>query len=387
MSKLEMTKKTVPVQVQSDLLWEPRSIFWGARLQIAREFRELTQKTLADKVSASPALISLCEAGIKSPSLDLVQAFGEVLGFEPEFFSHEVGDLFHEEQCSFRHRRSAQERVKAKIRAHATLIGMVIGRLKSLLRFPSQDIPCFPLSRGTASEVEEAAESCRKHWKLGIDGPLMQVGRVFERAGVVIVPHLVNTTKIDAFSRCGPTAVIFLNKTIKSPSRWNFDICHEGGHLVMHGGIQTGSIETERAADRFASAFLMPKRAFSRDFSMGDAADWKHIFAMKRRWNASAAAIVRRAFDLGLIDAVRYRKAYKQMSFQKWTVKGEPEEPAFQEPELLADALISLGTRVKVTIDDLRQQLHFTPETFREVTGVVVPPAKLKLSPVIPFSR
>jgi Zn-dependent peptidase ImmA (M78 family) len=215
----------------------------------------------------------------------------------------------------------------------------------------------------------------------------MQVGRVFEHAGVVIVPHLVKTTKIDAFSRCGPTAVIFLNKTIPSASRWNFDIAHEGGHLVMHPGIETGSIETEREADRFASAFLMPRKAFSRDFSRGDVADWKHIFAIKRSWQASAGAVVRRAYDLGLIDAVRYRKAFKYMSFHKWTVKGEPEEPVFQEPEILSGALASLGTRVKTTIDELRQQLRFTHETFREVTGVVVPATDLKLSPIIPFSR
>jgi Zn-dependent peptidase ImmA (M78 family)/transcriptional regulator with XRE-family HTH domain len=380
-----MTKTIIPTRVQSELLWEPRPVFWGVRLQIAREFKELTQKTLADRVSASPALISLCEAGRKNPSPDLVQAFGEVLGFEAEFFFDKVEDLFHEEQCSFRHKRSAQERVKAKIRAHATLIGMVIGRLRSLLRFPPQNIPSFALSKGTRSEIEDAAESCRKYWNLGIDGPINQVGRVFERAGVVIVPHLVQTTKIDAFSRCGPTAIIFLNKTIPSASRWNFDLAHEGGHLVMHAGIETGSIETEREANRFASAFLMPRKAFSRDFSTGDAADWKHIFAIKRRWHASAGAIVKRAYELGLIDAVRYRKNYKYMSFQKWTVKGEPEEPAFQEPELLSIALASLGNRVKVTLDELRQQLHFTQETFREVTGVVVPPAKLKLSPVIPF--
>src|SRR5205823_2097945 len=126
-----------------------------------------------------------------------------------------------------------------------------------------------------------------------------------------------------------------------------------GGHLVMHPGIETGSIETERQADRFASAFLMPRKAFSREFLMGDPADWKHIFAIKRRWQASAGAIIRRAFDLGLVDAVRYRKAYKYMSFQKWTTTGEPEEPAFQEPEILSVALASLGTRVRTTMDEL----------------------------------
>jgi Zn-dependent peptidase ImmA (M78 family)/transcriptional regulator with XRE-family HTH domain len=383
MKNSEMTKAKIQ-RLRSELLWEPRQIFWGARLQIAREFKELTQKTLADEVAASPALISLCEAGRKNPSVDLVQAFGEVLGFEPEFFFQEVDDCFREEQCSFRHRRSAPERMKTKIRAHATLIGMVIGRLRSLLRFPPQDIPSFPLTTGTATEIEDTADNCRKHWNLGLDGPIMQVGRVFERAGVVIVPHLVKTTKIDAFSRCGPTSVIFLNKSIPSTSRWNFDIAHEGGHLVMHSGMETGSIETERQANRFASAFLMPRRAFSHEFSVAEFS-WRHVFSFKRRWHTSASSIVRRAFDLGLIDAVQYRKAYKYMSFQGWTTKGEPEEPAFQEPELLSAALMSLGNRVKLTMEDLRTQLHFTPETFKNVTGVVIPAKKPKNSTVIPI--
>src|SRR6266478_8126065 len=114
-------------RAQTGVLWEarPREIFWGDRLGIAREFRGLTQKELSEAVSASPALVSLCEGGKKNPSRDLVEAFGSVLGFEPEFFYGELKDVFREEQCSFRHRRSTPERTKAKIRAHGTLIGLV----------------------------------------------------------------------------------------------------------------------------------------------------------------------------------------------------------------------------------------------------------------------
>jgi len=65
----------------------PNEIFWGERLQLAREFRELTQTQLAEKVVASCALISLCENGKKrEPSRDLVEACADVLGFHPEFF-------------------------------------------------------------------------------------------------------------------------------------------------------------------------------------------------------------------------------------------------------------------------------------------------------------
>ena len=70
-----------------------------------------------------------------------------------------------------------------------------------------------------------AAEQCRQHWKLGLDTPLLQTGRVLEHAGVIIVRHLVKSTKVDAFSRYGRTTVIFLNQEI--PTR-------RGGILILH---------------------------------------------------------------------------------------------------------------------------------------------------------
>lgn len=364
----------------------PRDVFWGDRLQIAREFKGLTQKDLSEAVAASPALVSLCESGKKNPSRDLVEAFSSILGFEPEFFYAAIEDVFREEQCSFRHRRSTSERTKNKIRAHGTLIGLVIARLRTLFHFPIQDVPHIPASVSIAEEIESAAEQCRKHWNLSVESPIMEIGRVLEHAGVVIVPSLSESQKVDAFSRYGPTAIIVLNQAVKSTSRWHFDIGHECGHLVMHPGIHTGSPETEMAADRFASAFLMPRRAFARDFRPGSSFSWPHIFALKRRWRTSAAAIVRRAYDLGLLGAVEYRKAYKHMAWKRWSSNGEPEEPSFQAPELLANALNSLGTKVELTLEALRKDLRFTADTFREVTGVAVPAEANRIRP-IPFPR
>lgn len=358
-------------------------IFVGERLQVAREFRGLTQKQLGDAVAASHALVSLCETGKKKdPATDLVEAFGAVLGFEPAFFYRSLEDVFREEECSFRHRRTTPERLKTQIRAHATLIGMVIERLRSHFRFPQFNVPTMPAS--TIEEIETAAERCRLHWNLGLDGPILQAGRVLEHAGVIIVPHLVQSTKVDAFSRHGRTTIIFLNQAIPSTSRWTFDIAHECGHLVMHPGLCTGSIETEAGADRFASAFLLPRKSFGRDFGMKPFS-WGHIFDLKRRWRVSAAAIVVRAYHLGLLGAVGYRQAFKYMSAKGWRSNGEPYEPAFQAPELLTTALNGLGTKVELTLEALCRELHFVPETFRDVTGVSVPAPKSKPIDVIPF--
>jgi Zn-dependent peptidase ImmA (M78 family)/DNA-binding XRE family transcriptional regulator len=361
----------------------PGESFVGARLQLAREFRGLTQKQLGDEVLASHALISYCENGKKQdPTTDLVEAFAAVLGFLPGFFYRAIDDMFLEQECSFRHRRSTPERLKTQIRAHGTLIGMVIARLKSCLKFPALNVPVFRAS--TTDEIEAAAEKARRFWKLESDGPINQVGRVLERAGVVIVPRFAHSAKVDAFSRNGGTSIIFLNQGVESASRWIFDTAHECGHLVMHAGFPTGSVETETAADRFASAFLMPRRAFSSEFR-AHAFSWQHVFALKRRWHVSAAAVVRRAYDLGLLGAVEYRQAYKYISFKRWKSKGEPFEPTFQGPELLDAALSALGTKVDLMPDKVCADLNFTPETFRDITGRDIPKARAKSKDVIPF--
>jgi Zn-dependent peptidase ImmA (M78 family) len=305
-----------------------------------------------------------------------------VLGFDPSFFYGPLDDIFQEDECSFRHRRATSERLKSQIRAHATLIGFVIDKLRSLFKFPPIDLP--QMSASTPEEIELAAEQCRRYWNLGLDTPLLQTGRVLERAGVFVVRHLVKSTKVDAFSRYGRTTVIFLNQEIPSTSRWNFDIAHELGHLVMHAGIPTGSVETERAANSFASAFLMPRTAFSREFRAAPFS-WPHVFTLKRRWQTSAAAIVKRSYDLGLLGAVEYRGAFKYMSMKHWT-KGEPYEPTFQQPELLENALNALGKKVELTLDTMCRELRFTPDTFRDVTGVPVPSTKTKTTAVIRFS-
>lgn len=346
-------------------------IFRGERLLLAREFWGITQKELGKRVAASGTFISHCENGKKIPALDLVQACAEELKFDLSFFYRKIDDPFTEKECSFRHRRSTPEKAKAQMRAHATLLGMVIDKLRYSFRFPVIDIPKFPVSSSSVEQIENAAENTRIHWGLGIDAPIWQVGRVLERAGVIVIRHFVRTSKVDAFSREGKTPVVFLNEEIPSASRWNFDIAHECGHLVMHAGIETGDIETESQADRFASAFLMPQKVFAREFRLTQFS-WSHVFDLKRRWHTSAAAIVRRAYDLQLIGAAEYRRHYQYMSYKGWT-KGEPCEPEFQDPELLETAFDALGRDVELTLEALCSDLGFTEETFLRVTNRAIP--------------
>ena len=93
----------------------------------------------------------------------------------------------------------------------------------------------------------------------------------------------------------------------QSLCRLRFDLAHECGHLVMHRGVQTGDRPTEDQANRFASAFLLPRAPFLHMFPRSRFLNWELIFHIKLQWKVSARAVLRRAFDLGMISADQYR--------------------------------------------------------------------------------
>ena len=349
----------------------PSSQFYGGNLALARAFRGWTQRALAGEVSASNALISYYENGKQvDPPHDLVEAWGEVLGFESEFFFTPIRDQFKDEECSFRHRRTAPEHLKRRARAFGTLIGVVIDYLETKLELPAYNVPSGVYD-GTRDGIEGAAQACRLHWGLGLDTPITHISRVLENAGILIVKTLASTAKIDAFSRRGRTPIVIVNTFKESPSHWIFDMAHELGHFVCHADKQTGSLNTEREADAFASAFLLPARAFSREFK-SEPFSWDHMFHLKARWKVSLAAMIVRAYGLGLLDALMYRRAFKYLSTRKWRKK-EPEEPTAQEPELLGESLKSLYLELGEHPLQVCRRLHFQPSTFSELTGIEVP--------------
>lgn len=343
--------------------------FVRQRLETLRNFYDLTQSELAERAAISHGLVSLFESGARVPTVDVLRALAEALHVTPEFFQEPIKEVWAEAECSFRHRRTTQIKVKRRARAHGTLVGLVIDHLSTLVRFPAYNVP--EIAATSDDEVEAAADSCRRHWQLGSDTPILDIGRVLERAGVVIVQHLEHSDKIDAFSRPGRPSVVVLNTAKTSTSRWIYDLAHELGHLVLHRGRETGDEATELQADRFAAAFLLPTRAFAREFRTAQGGQfWENVFALKRRWRVSAQAIVRRAYQLGLIAAIPYRRACKYISAKGWRSGPEPSEPEFKGPEVLSIALSSIETSLGITARHVCEALHMLPETFVRVTGV-----------------
>ncbi|MBI4421901.1 MAG: ImmA/IrrE family metallo-endopeptidase [Gemmatimonadetes bacterium] len=347
--------------------------FNGRRLRLARLFRDLTQSELAREVAASPALLSQAETGARQLRGELVDALAYVLGFEPAFFFQRIEDEFREEECNFRRRRTTPERLIKRLVAQATLFGMVVRHLQEVLGLPAPSMPAPP-SITSDDDVERAAEVTREHLGLPPDTPVDSLGRVLERAGVVLAQLDETAASADAFSRFGAVSVVVLNTWRQSPSRILFDLAHELGHGVMHRGLQVTTPEIERQADRFAAAFLLPRTGFRRDFWAVGRLDWTHLFELKRRWRTSVAAMVRRAFDLRLLDPATYRRACKYMYAQGWA-RTEPDESGDEKPELFSLALETVKREVGDTPEGIAVKLRWKFTTFEDVISLAGAPA------------
>lgn len=339
------------------------------RLRALRQFHSLTQGELAGLVAVSQPTIADYEAGHKEPQPQVVEALAVVLKVDPQFLGERDDDVFTEPEMNFRGRRSASETLKKKVIAQATLFGVVVRELrKHIPTMPPLDVPSFPVE--DIGAVDSSAEKARVHWGLGVDGPIHSMIDVLENAGVVLTVADADTAeKVDAFSRYGNTSVVVLNTAKASPSRSFFDTAHEAAHGVLHYGQPAKTHEQrEEEAQRFAGAFLMPRRPFTRDFWSKGSVDWANLLEMKEHWGASLQAILVRASQLKLIDAAVYRTAFRELSMRGWRTD-EPQEPDPEYPKLFGLALQQYEKRTKRTVRGFVSDLFMTPQLFTQVTG------------------
>jgi Zn-dependent peptidase ImmA (M78 family)/transcriptional regulator with XRE-family HTH domain len=355
--------------------------FSGARLRLARDFHGLSGASLAEQVAVAQQFLSQLEAGTKTPGESLLAALSDVLHFDPSFFFDPPFEEFKDGECRFRSRKTTPQRVKKRALAHGSLFGILVSYFDSRLRLPLHNVPDF-LSRG-ALRVDEVAERCRIHWGVGTDVPITSMTRLLENAGVVVTKFVGNTAKVDAFSRAGKRDIVVLN-TEKGESHNRWDLAHECGHLVLHRGLVCDSMGDvfEDEANAFASALLLPAKAFTREFRP-QRLEWGLLFDLKRRWSVSIAALVRRAYNLGLLDAAQYRRAYKYIHAKGWHT-GEPFEPIKENPEIVPLALKLLEKRGQPPTEVARH-LHWHPVVMEEVIGLPLPRPSGPLAEVASF--
>ncbi|MBD0735283.1 XRE family transcriptional regulator [Streptomyces sp. CBMA29] len=301
-------------------------------LTLARESRGLSQSQLSKLTGIPQSILSKAENGVSPLSPERLDKIAEALDYPRDTFDW-ADEPLGLGPSGFYHRKQSGLGQMALNRIEAE-IGLLVMQLRRLER--SVDVePAhrFPVLDADEYEPEEAAAVLRATWHLP-SGPVENVVRTVERAGVIVVRRDLGSAKISGLSLHPPgdLPVIVLNTDMPA-DRERFTIMHEVGHLVMH---QVPRDEGEREADVFASAFLMPARDIS-PFLAGGMTIPKAV-QLKQHWRCSMASIIRRAHTLGKIDNAKYKSLNVQMSQLKYR-KNEPGEFPREEPRILGDVL------------------------------------------------
>ena len=156
-------------------------------------------------------------------------------------------------------------------------------------------------------------------------------------------------------------------RALMLPMSWGIWCCTSGLNSEELEDPKTLKL-IEAEANRFASAFLMPRKSFPNEVytSRLDA-----FVELKRRWKVAIQAMVYRCKDLGIFDEFQITNLYKQISFRKWRTR-EPldNQIPLEVPQLLkraAEAVIAAGKR---TGDEMADEIRVAPAIVATLCGL-----------------
>jgi Zn-dependent peptidase ImmA (M78 family)/DNA-binding XRE family transcriptional regulator len=335
-------------------------MFNPGRLSIARKRRQLTKKLLSEKAGISQLTLTRIESGqTQDPEKETVYALSKALSYPVSFFYLEDCEELPPEAVSFRSLSSLTARQRDSALAAGAIAHLFDDWVTQRFNLPKPDIVDL-----RDEDPESAAISLRRYWGIG-SKPIPHLIKLLEAKGVRVFSLSEKNKNVDAFS-CWRNGVpyIFLN-TFKSSERSRFDTAHEIGHLVLHIHGGTSGREVEREADKFASAFLIPRDDFVANVPRVHSLE--HLIINKSRWGVSVAALARTAFEYNVISDWHYRELCKQISYRGYRTK-EP-EPMDREESVLWKKVFKELWKDGLTKDHVASQLGVPRDEIDSLIG------------------
>lgn len=311
----------------------------GNRLKRVREARGMSLRELEAAIQGqvSAQAIGKYERDEMMPGSTILLALSKALEVSPEYLLSEREI----ELTGVDFRKAPHAGVKEERAVEASVLDQVERYLEFEELFPSEEQnwnapadAAFDIAR--IEDAEQAADALRRAWDLGID-PILSMAELLEDKGVKVIaldlPENVSGSK--AFVKRPDqrdVPVIVVNQG-HNGERQRFTLAHELAHLVLRfSGLSDA--EQEKAADRFAGAFLMAKDMMLRllgphrtSISIGELAELKKIFKV------SIASLVVRCSQLGILAKAAYGRLWGQIKSQGWNSQAST-EPNSLDPEV-----------------------------------------------------
>ena len=312
----------------------------GKRLRLARAAAGLSLRDLQAKIGnrVSAQQIGKYERDEDVPGSCVLIALSDALGVSLDYLAGDQEMVL--DGIEFRKKQITRKKEEAQVQAKALhlierylMVEQILGLASALNGawvFRSAPYPVRELA-----DAEMAAKNLHDHWKLGID-PIPNLVELLEERGIKVL--LVESENIDGMAdsrsatQANPCARKRRNRYPQRRGmreRQRFNLAHELGHIVMD--VQGDEQFREKAAHRFAGAFLMPAEAlWSNVGRHRTSIGWSELFALKQLFGASIQAITYRCGDLGIFPQSLSRRDFSR-SFPR---RGFPKCPQLRTPPL-----------------------------------------------------
>jgi Zn-dependent peptidase ImmA (M78 family) len=299
----------------------------GKRIAQARKSASLSLRALAEKVGVSQTTIAKYEKEQSTPDSTMLMKLAKALGVKSSFFFRT--NNYQLENIEYR-KRDIPNKVLNSI--NAKILNFVEKRFELEELYPVAISKKFEIPQGLPSqinylyEIEEVANKVRNAWNLGED-PIADLSDILELQGIKV--FMIDENVDNSFD--GLTAMVNGSPIIVIGKCWSgvrqrFTLAHELGHLIVRGRLGV-EIDEERASNRFAGAFLLPKKALiDRLGNKRKSIEIAELALLKEEFGVSMQVGFIRANQLKIISyeySSSLRKLFKQ---NKWD-SNEPTPP------------------------------------------------------------
>jgi Zn-dependent peptidase ImmA (M78 family)/DNA-binding XRE family transcriptional regulator len=325
------------------------------RLKQLRLARGWSLEELSDFIGGlvTKQALSKYEKGLSQPSMKVVVKIAEI-------FNVKTAHLFAEPEVQVQllaYRKCAT----LPKRDENMVEGMVSQALEERIALQEKVGEPFPLNLpaqkypvASLDDAEKAAEELRTFWNIG-RSPVASVVGLLESQFIHVFTIATVSEKFDGISALAADdnkkviAAAVVSREGVPGERQRFSLMHEVGHLVLE---VSDNVDEEKAAHRFAGAFLAPAELLKREIGAHrTTVQLKELFMLKQTFGVSAQALAFRLRDLGIINDSSYKWLCIQFNHNRMR-RNEPEPLPQEEPQWLRRMVLRAFSEGLITADE-----------------------------------
>ncbi|MBL1275100.1 MAG: ImmA/IrrE family metallo-endopeptidase [Ectothiorhodospiraceae bacterium] len=345
----------------------------GDRIKQARKASGLSLRALAENAGITAMAISKYENNKSTPSSGVLLGLARALDLKVEYFFRTSKVELHD--IEYRKHSKLPKKVLAQIEGDVI---EQIERFIDLEKFlPNSPIEDFTLPKELPSEIEDyddiesIADIVRKAWKLGGNSIPDLMDTLEERGIRVFQTKAFHNDKFDGLTaEVNEFHVIVVGRDWPG-DRQRFTLSHELGHLILKGRLPP-HLDDEKAANRFAGAFLAPKAEVLKE--LGSNRNWLEpveLHLLKQTYGLSMGAWIYRASDLGILNKSATQKMWRYFRERNW-IKVEPGGQYSPEvPKLFKQLIFHAYAEQLISESKAAELLAWPTSTFRTIRNKV----------------